>query len=528
MRFLLFFLSLSLSFSSVSTFGADTTRGRTIEAESLNHLRSSNFNVSQTEAGFDYVGHIDDSSILCYDNIDMSGVRSIEFVYARGPGAYETGRVAILVSPPNGLGKRTNLGEFETADTGDWETFQRQRVGLTKPTGGRHNLCFFGVTGGGIFNLDKFTLSSQPGENLGITKTFADALPGVLGGAGYRFELEVVGEAPNEIWSMAFLPDGDIVAAQKNGYLLRFRDGRQSALIEGLPDVWNRGQGGLMAIQPHPEYPKNGWLYLTYSHGNNDGKAMTVVARGKISGQRWQDHEIIYRAPDAFYSESNSHFGSRLVFKDGYIFFSVGERVDQDKAQDLGSPLGKIHRLHDDGRVPNDNPFVKTEGALATIWSYGHRNPQGMTLSPDRKHVWAVEHGPRGGDELNLIRKGRNYGWPLVSFGTNYDGTLISESPWREGTEPPVQQWTPSLGVSQAVFYTGNQFPLWRNQLLVASLGQQQLRMVKLDNNNKLVSDTLILQNLGRIRDVVSGPDGYPYLVISHPYGKIYRLTPVK
>jgi aldose sugar dehydrogenase len=216
------------------------------------------------------------------------------------------------------------------------------------------------------------------------------------------------------------------------------------------------------------------------------------------------------------------------VFKDGYIFFSVGERVDQDKAQDLGSPLGKIHRLHDDGRVPNDNPFVKTEGALATIWSYGHRNPQGMALSPDGKHVWAVEHGPRGGDELNLILKGRNYGWPLVSFGTNYDGTLISESPWREGTEPPVQQWTPSLGVSQAVFYTGNQFPLWRNQLLVASLGQQQLRMVKLDNNNKLVSDTLILQNLGRIRDVVSGPDGYPYLVISHPYGKIYRLTPAK
>lgn len=508
---------------------AKPTREHTIEAETLNRLRSSNYRLTTAESNsaLQYVGHVDDGTALCYDAVDLTGINSIEFNYARGPGATGTGRIAILVSPPNGLGERSNLGEFETSNTQGWETFQSQRVGLSNSSGGLHSLCFFALSGGGIFNLDKFTLSSQAGENLGITRRFDDALPGVLSGAGYYFELVKIAEAVSEIWSMAFLPDGSMLATQKNGQLLLIRDGQPVAEITGTPEVWNQGQGGLLAVKPHPDYANNGWIYLTYADGKKDDTAMTAVARGKLNGLAWQQHEQIYQAPQEFYSDSNSHFGSRLAFKDGYVYFSIGERINQEAAQDLGSPLGKIHRLHDDGRIPKDNPFVKKAGALPSIWTYGHRNPQGMALSLDGKHIWSGEHGSRGGDELNLILKGRNYGWPLVSFGTQYDGTLISESPFLKGIEAPVQQWTPSIAISQIEFYTGDKFPLWREQLMVASLGQQQLRLIQL-KNKKLVTDTMILNGLGRIRDVVNGPDGYPYIVISHPYGKIYRLVPAE
>jgi glucose/arabinose dehydrogenase len=499
--------------------------GVTIEAETLNRQRSADYYLAEAETYPDlhYIGYFDFGSSLCYDNIDLTGVQSIEFEYARGEGG--EGRFAILVSDPNGFGQRSNIGESEAKSTDGWETFKRHRVGLSRQLSGLHSLCLFGVDGGGIFNLDKFTLSDQSGENDGVTLTFDTAVPSVFSSAGHKFRVEKVVEAGAELWDMAFLPDGTILTTQKNGQLLLLENDGQLVVVEDTPQIWNRGHGGLLGVHPHPDYTNNGWLYLTYSDTGKDGTTMTGVARGKLAGRRWVNRQIIYTAPEKFHTGSHVHFGSRLVFHGDYIYFGIGDRGNPKHAQDLTQPAGKIHRLYANGKVPKDNPFVKNKKALSTIWSYGHRNPQGMTIHPHNGSIWSAEHGPRGGDELNQVRKGLNYGWPLVSFGINYDGTAISASPYKEGIEPPVHHWTPSIAVSQIEFYTGNRFPGWRNRLIVASLGSQQLRLVRLDGN-KVISDEQLFQGLGRIRDVSNGPDGYPYAILNHPNGVIYRLMP--
>ena len=498
--------------------------GSRIEAEALNERRSTNYAIAVAETAPDvrYVGNVDSDSALCYDDIDLTGVRSIELEYARG--SDEPGRFAILVSAGDGLGPRMNLGEKNTTSTGGWESFRSHRVGLSRQVTGRHSLCFFGLDGGGIFNLDRFTLSDQPGRNDGVTRRF-DRPTGILSAAGHEFTLEKVAEAVGELWAMAFLPDGSILTTQKNGHLWLFENGEWRGPVQGIPRVWNRGEGGLMDAQIHPDYANNGWVYLTYSDPDPNGNAMTAVVRGRIENLRWVDEQPIYRASPDVYTGINSHFGSRVVIHGGYVYFSIGNRVQEELAQDLSHPAGKIHRLYDDGRIPADNPFASNGNALASIWSYGHRNPQGLTLHPQTGALWSAEHGPMGGDELNVVRKGLNYGWPLVSFGRNYDGTIISESPYRDGVEPPVHHWTPSIGVSQIEFYTGERFPAWRNKLLVGSLGRQELHLVHTDGS-KVVSDELLFQGFGRIRDVVDGPDGYPYVLLNNPNGTIYRLQP--
>lgn len=498
--------------------------GRPMDATALNPELSSNYQIASSEEDPDlhYLGHIDGGSQVCYDNLDMTGVNSVEFHYARGTD--ETGRFAITVIDSSGLGRRINLGEKTFASTGGWEEFRTARVGLSQTVTGRHTFCFTGINGGGIFNLTHFTLSPKPGENDGITWQ-VEAVADHFSGGGYDFTLEMVAESPVELWALSFLPDGAIVATQKNGGLLLFRNGEWLGPVRGTPPVWNRSQGGLLAVLPHPDYTENGWLYLTYSDVAEDDTTMTRVVRGQLDGLRWVNQQTIYRAPAEFYSEYYAHFGSRMAFRDGYIYFSVGDRGQADLAQSVDNPFGKIHRLHDDGRVPEDNPFVGDENAQASIWSYGHRNPQGMTSHPHSGDIWSAEHGPRGGDEVNLIEKGLNYGWPLVSHGTHYDGTIISESPYLEGTEPPIHHWTPSIAVSQIDFYTGDQFPQWRNHLLVGSLGQQEMRLLKLEGN-RVVGEEVLLQNLGPIRDVLNGPDGHPYLILNRPNGAIYRLIP--
>jgi len=413
-----------------------------------------------------------------------------------------------------------------TTGTGGWETYLRRSVGLSRQVAGSHTLCLYGVEGGGIFNLDKFTLSDEPAQNDGVTLTFDTASPSVYSAAGHRFTLEKTAEAEAELWAMAFLPDGSLLATQKNGQLLLLENGENPVRIEGTPKVWNRGQGGLLDVQLHPDYATNGWVYLTYSDVGEDGTTMTRVARGQLDGLDWVNEQIIYTASEGFYSEAYAHFGSRLAFAGDHVYFSIGDRTDGDLAQDLGNPQGKIHRLYADGTLPDDNPFVNDEQALPSIWSYGHRNPQGMATHPHNGGIWSAEHGPRGGDEINRVQKGLNYGWPLVSFGINYDGSAVSESPFRDGTEPPLHHWTPSIGVSQLEFYTGDAFPHWRGQLLVASLGREELHLLRLDNSNNVTSDELLLQGLGRIRDVTNGPDGCPYAVLNYPNGRIYRLVP--
>lgn len=347
------------------------------------------------------------------------------------------------------------------------------------------------------------------------------------------FRVETVAEGLEVPWEIAFLPGSEgLLVAERRGTLRRVRAGKVAeAAIEGTPRVWAQGQGGLLAVAPHPDYAKNGWIYLAFSDpGAKSGEAMTAVVRGRIRDDKWTDEQEIYRAPAGLYRGAGVHFGTRLVFADGYLFFGIGDRGAQDQAQDLRRPNGKIHRVHDDGRAPADNPFVKTPGALPTIWSYGHRNPQGIVARPgtrgDAIELWESEHGPRGGDELNLVKRGLNYGWPLVTFGMNYNGTPVSADTAREGLEPPAWHWTPSIAACGLDVYAGEKFPGWRGDLLAGSLRQEELRRLKLDGA-KVVEEETLFRGLGRVRTVRTGPDGLVYAGLENP-GRIVRLVPAE
>lgn len=349
----------------------------------------------------------------------------------------------------------------------------------------------------------------------------------------HRYELEVVAETSGEIWGMDFLPSGDIVFTEKEGNLRILRtDGTVSDPIEGLPEVWHRGQGGLMEVALHPDYDENGWVYLSYSEAapGDRGRGLTTVARGRIVDHEWTDHETIWRADESFYSSARHHFGTRIVFQDGYLFFTIGDRGDMDESQNLASPNGNTFRIYDDGRIPEDNPFVGQDDALPEIWSYGHRNAQGMDIHPETGVIWQTEHGPRGGDELNRIDRGLNYGWPVISYGINYNGRPITDLTEKEGMEQPVIDWTPSIAVCGIAFYTGERFPEWKNNLFVGGLAAQALHRVVLDGD-EAVHEEVILRDRGRIRDVANGSDGYLYLAINvtrhEGRSEIVRLKPV-
>jgi glucose/arabinose dehydrogenase len=500
--------------------------GVRVAATSLDKERSAGYVIMSTERqpATSFVGYFSERSSLCYPEVDLTGVRSIELNYARGD--EDPARFAVVI----GDGRQTpriNIAEKQVAPTAGWESFERLRVGLNQELSGSHLLCFYGVQGGGIFNLESFVLSDRAGAHDGVTLSFERESEPVITGGGYQFVLESVAQAAAELWSMSFLPDGSILATQKNGVLLLIKAGKVLGNIDGIPPVWNGGQGGLLAVKPHPSYASNGWIYLTFSDpGPGNITSMTRVVRGKLDGLRWVEQQDIYRAPEKFYTQNYAHFGSRIAFLDDYIYFSVGERQQSALAQDLSSPFGKIHRLHDDGRVPTDNPFVGRRGALASIWSYGHRNPQGMTTHPHTSEIWSAEHGPAGGDEINVVQRGVNYGWPLVSFGTHYDGRPVSDSPYREGIEPPIHHFTPSIAVSQIEFYRGDRFASWQDQLLVASLGAEELHLLRM-RGQQVLEDRLLFKGFGRIRDVIVGPDGYPYVLLNRFGAGIYRLRPI-
>jgi glucose/arabinose dehydrogenase/cytochrome c553 len=502
---------------------AGTMVGRTIEAEALRTDRSAGYWIGEN-ASDRFLMYVDRGSHLCYDDVELTGIKSIEYRYAKGEGEPPR-RFAIVAFDGRDFDSATriHLGEKITPLTGGWENFRTERIGLSRQLEGHYRLCFIGLEGGGVFNLDKFTLSDQPGQNDGMTVDFDVLEDETLAAAGHSFRLEKVAEVAGELWSMDFLSDGSIIATQKSGSLWIFKNGERIGPIEGTPKVWFLGQGGLHSVQAHPDHANNGWIYLTYADSAPQG-SMTAIVRGRIQGNKWIDEQVVYKSAANFYLKSEAHYGSRLTFVDDYVYFSIGDRGQQDKAQDLANPYGKIHRIFADGRIPNDNPFVDKQTALPTIWSYGHRNPQGLAVHPQTAELWATEHGPRGGDELNRILKGTNYGWPLVTFGTNYDGTIVSTDTHKEGVEPPKLHWTPSIGVSALRFYTGTQFPKWRNQLLVASLARQELRLIRIESNG-VMKEEVILQGRGRIRDVNVGPDGNPYVVLNFPNGMIFRLA---
>ena len=326
-------------------------------------------------------------------------------------------------------------------------------------------------------------------------------------------------------WSMAFFPDGRMLVSEQAGRLRIVEKGLLlPEPVAGTPEVWFEGQGGLMDVEVHPDYEKNGWVYLSFSEAGPNGTAMTVIVRGRIRDGRWVDQETLFRAPVELYRKGRVHFGCRLVFDGkGYLFFTIGERGHKDDAQDVTRPNGKVHRIHDDGRIPLDNPFVNTKDAIPSIWSYGHRNPQGLARHPVSGDLYDVEHGPRGGDELNLVRRGLNYGWPIITYGMNYDGTPITNLTAKEGLEQPVVHWTPSLAVCAMDFYIGDRFPGWRHNIFVSSLAAEELRRLEL-KDGAVVHQEIVFKSIGRIRDVVSGPDGYLY--VSLEPGRIARLVP--
>ena len=359
-----------------------------------------------------------------------------------------------------------------------------------------------------------------------------EASDGVYEVAGQRFRLETIAEGDDILWSLDFLPDGDILATQRNGVLWRISNGERRQ-ISGTPEVWQRGQGGLLEVRLHPDYEKNGWIYLSYSENSGateNGKetGMTAIVRGRIEEGTWTDEEKIFVVDCRHHTSSCAHFGSRFVFDQGYLFFSIGDRGRPDHAQDLDRPNGKVFRIHDDGRIPADNPFIGVDDALPAIWSYGHRNPQGMDLDPSTGLLWEAEHGPRGGDEINLVEKGKNYGWPVITYGMNYNGTPITDETSREGMEQPQWYWVPSIAVAGIDFYEGEAFPAWTGKLLAGGMASEELHLLTVENET-VTADEVILKGHGRVRDVASGPDGFIYLLLSDGSprkGRVARLMP--
>lgn len=354
---------------------------------------------------------------------------------------------------------------------------------------------------------------------------------GIYEGGGERFRVEDVVSGLDTPWSVAFLPEGKMLITERRGTLrIADADGVLSPPVSGTPQVWAHGQGGLLEVALHPDYAANGWIYLGYSvksavAGGRD-VGMTTVVRGRIRDGVWTDEEVLFEVPPELGSPAGVHFGTRFVFQDGYLFFTVGDRGRMAEAQDLSRPNGKTHRIHDDGRVPQDNPFVDTKGALPTIWTYGNRNAQGLAIDPRNGDIWETEHGPRGGDEVNLIQRGLNYGWPVVTHGMNYDGSPITEKTDAPGMEPPRFYWVPSIAVCGIDFYGGDLFPRWRNNLFAGGLASNELHRLVIEDR-RIVKDEIVLKGIGRIRDVASAPDGSLVLVLNGP-DKIVRFVPAQ
>lgn len=323
-------------------------------------------------------------------------------------------------------------------------------------------------------------------------------------------------------WGFAFLSDGAILITEKSGELIHFKDNKKTN-ISNVPEVYKRGQGGLLDIALHPDYSENGWIYISYSSAEGEGKGgHTAIMRAKLNGSTLVENEVLYKATPN--TTKGQHFGSRIVFdNDGYLYFSIGERGARDvNPQDITRDGGKIYRMFDDGSIPEDNPFVGMKGAKTAIYSYGHRNPQGLVKHPQTGEIWDNEHGPRGGDEINIIKKGANYGWPLVTYGINYSGTPITDKTDMEGMEQPIHYWVPSIAPSGMAFVTSDNYQDWKGSLLVGSLAFQYLERLEMDGT-KVVSREKLLSE-GRVRDVKQGPDGLIYVAVE---GKgIFKLMP--
>ena len=408
-------------------------------------------------------------------------------------------RQAMFELPPNEMAAIIRKGDYETGMPAFGEV----------------------LSDNGIEAVSKYILTDI--KNNAEAHEYRPGFPEVVKTEALAFKIDTVASGLNIPWGMAWLPNGDMLVTERSGELFRFRNKTFEGLIEGVPEVYTQGQGGLLDIKLHPDYDENGWIYLAYSEPQGKG-GNTAIMRAKIYGNSLIDQEKIFKAQPN--TNSGVHFGCRMAFdKDNYLFFSVGERGNSANAQDLTNHCGKIHRIYDDGSIPGDNPFVDTPGAMPTIWSYGHRNPQGLAFHPLTGVLWETEHGPKGGDELNIIRKGANYGWPEITYGINYDGTIITEDTAKVGMEQPVIYWTPSIAPCGMAFADAETYPQWANNIFSGSLSFRYVVRTELQGN-EVKKHEIMLREAGRVRSIETGPDGYLYIGVENP-GFIFRLIPV-
>jgi glucose/arabinose dehydrogenase len=347
----------------------------------------------------------------------------------------------------------------------------------------------------------------------------------------YQMEMEVITDELEIPWAIDFIGDDKILVTERPGGLRIIENGKLiEEPVKNTPEVLHSGQGGLLDVRIDPQYEKNGWIYLSYSHelkeatGGDRTPAMTRIVRGRIKDHTWTDQEVLFEAPHDTYRTTRHHYGCRIVFDpEGYLYFSIGDRGAKEQAQILSRPNGKIHRINRDGSVPDDNPFADRKGALPSIFAFGSRNAQGLAVHPETGEVWETEHGPMGGDEVNVIQAGKNYGWPVITYGKNYNGTIITEEKERPGMEQPILYYKPSIAVCGMSFYTGDEFPKWNNELLVTALRFEEVQLLRVYDHRILHVET-ILKNAGRVRDAAPGPDGAIYVVVNQP-GRVLKLT---
>jgi glucose/arabinose dehydrogenase len=314
-----------------------------------------------------------------------------------------------------------------------------------------------------------------------------------------------------------------MLITEKRGDIIRFKNGEKTK-IENVPDIYVRGQGGLLDIELHPNFERQPWIYFTYASSEGKGSGgNTKISRAKLRGNSLVEIEDLYKASPN--SSRGQHFGSRIEFDDeGYLYFSIGDRGDRDvNPQDITRDGGKIYRLEDDGTIPSSNPFVGDPNAKHAIFTYGNRNPQGMAKHPETGEIWIHEHGPKGGDEINIVKKGTNFGWPVISYGINYSGSKFTEETEREGMAQPVYYWVPSIAPCGMTFVTGNRYPEWKGHLLVGSLKFNYVELIKLDGD-KVIGREKIAEDIGRVRNVKQGPDGFIYIAVEGD--GIYKVVP--
>ncbi len=348
----------------------------------------------------------------------------------------------------------------------------------------------------------------------------------------YQVNVEIFAEGLEIPWAIDFIDENTALITERPGRLRVVVNGQMlDEPVKNIPKVLHEGQGGLLDVAIDPDYDENGWIYLAYSHeienttGENRAPAMTRIVRGKIENNSWTNQEVLFEAPHETYRTTRHHYGCRIVFDPwGYLYFAIGDRGAGYQAQDFTLPNGKTHRIHKDGSIPKDNPWVVEENSIPSLFSLGNRNIQGMAIHPETGQLWVTEHGPMGGDELNRIEWGKNYGWETITYGTNYNGTIITEEKHKPGMEQPNFYWRPSIAVCGLDFYRGDLFKKWKNKLMVGALKYEEVRLLQIEND-RVVHEEVIVKGQGRVRDVSTGPDGAIYVVLNKP-DTVLRLTP--